>query len=312
MFKDLSNIYNELYIKAQNNEIFSNLKSLILSDMNIQFAIENIKSTINPQIVGIDKLTINIFTTLSIDEIINHIQELCKNYIPKPVIAKEIQNKQGQIQYIGIPTIWDRLIQQCILQIIEPICIAHFCNRNYSYKFQCTISNIISHVYNRLQLNKIYNVLEIDIHDLYNYINHSKLIKQLWTLGIRDKWLIYQLKNILSTPIILKKIISHPKCGLIQSGILQLLLLNVALNEFDHWIISQWEEHPIINKYTNKLNKNGISNKGHSYHAMRQTNLKEIYLIRYNDNIRIFVKKSKDIQNITIAIHNWFIKRLKY
>lgn len=306
-------IYDELYTKAQNKEQFTDLKSLILSSENIQWAFYNIKLNINPIIAGIDKLTINNLNSLSIDDIINTIYKLCNiNYIPKSVIAKNIIKKNGQSQYIGIPTIWDRLIQQCILQILEPICEAHFCKRNYSYKINCTIANIISNIYNRLQLNKIYNVLEIDINNFYQYINHSKLIKQLWTLGICDKWLLYQLRNILKTSILYNKRIIHPKQGIIQSGLLQPLLLNIALNEFDHWIESQWEENPIINKYTNKTNKNNIPNKGHSYRAMRKTNLKEMYLIRYHDNIRIFIKNKNDIFNIKCAISKWFNKRLKY
>lgn len=310
MLNNFTVSYNELYTKAQNNEKFTNLKQLILSEENIKLAVQNIKDI---KTVGIDNLFITDLLKLSIEDIVNHLNELSKiNYITKPVVIKQIVNKNGQIQYIGIPTIWDRLFQQCILQIIEPICIAHFYKRNYSYKPQCTISNVISIAYNRLQLNKIYNVLEIDIHDFYNQVNHSKLIKQLWALGIRDKWLIYQLKTILLTPIIYKKKIIHPKQGLIQSGILQSLLLNIALNEFDHWIASQWEENIIINKYSNTPNKNGVINKGTSYCAMRKTNLKEMYLVRYHDNILIFIKRVKDVKNIQLAIKKWFFKRLKY
>lgn len=313
MFNNFTTSYKELFKKACNKENFINLKQLILSNDNITLAVNTIKKSINLKTIGIDNLSIIDLLQYPIEDIINRLRQLSQvNYITKPVIAKQIINKNGQIQYIGIPTIWDRLFQQCILQIIEPICIAHFYKRNYSYKPQCTIDNVISIVYNRLQLNKIYNILEIDIHDFHNHVNHSKLIKQLWTLGIHDKWLIYQLKTILLTPIIYNKKIIHSKCGLIQSGILQSLLLNIALNEFDHWIASQWEENIIINNYTNTLNKNGVMNKGSSYAAMRRTKLKEMYLVRYNDNILIFVKQKQDILNIQLAINKWFYKRLKY
>ena len=304
MSKDFQSVYNDLYTRAKNNECFTDLKSLILDKQNIIWAIDNIKNSIN----------FNELNSLSVDDIVIKIHDLCSiKYMPHTIIVKQIILKDGKKQYIGVPTIWDKLIQQCIKQILEPICEAHFYKYNYSFKPNCITENIISVVYNRLQLNKVYNVIKLDINDFYNKINHSKLIKQLWTLGVHDKWLLYQIRNILLTPVMYNKQIAHPKQGIIQSGILHQLFLSIALNEFDHWIKSQWEENPVINNYSNRPNKNNIPNKGHAYCAMRKrTKLKEMYLVRYNDNILIFVKSSKQIDNIKIAISKWFNKRLKY
>ena len=313
MKENLSIVYENLYNRSKCNEYFTNLKSLILDKSNIICAYHNLKMTIHNNLCGIDKITIKTLEQLSIDQICDNVYKLINiKYQPKPVITKQIVLKNGHSQYIGIPSIWDYLIQQCIKQVLEPICEAKFSKRNYSLKPNCKISNIISVVYNRLQLNKIYNVLELDINTLYQNINHSKLIKQIWALGIHDKWLIYQLKCILLTPLLLNKKMVYQKCGIIQSGILAPLLLNIALNEFDHWIDNQWEENPIVYKYSTRVNKNNIMNKGHGYRAMRNTNLKELYLVRYNDQIRIFVKKKQHIERIKYAIINWFSKRLKY
>lgn len=44
-------------------------------------------------------------------------------------------------------------------------------------------------------------VLEFDIKGFFDNVNHSKLIKQMWAMGIRDKQLIYVIKQILKAPI---------------------------------------------------------------------------------------------------------------
>lgn len=297
---------NNLYIKAKNNLSFKDLKKYILNDDNILLAYRNLKlDSINKSLLEIDNL--------SIEQIRANICSILKDkYLPKPVKLNKIITKKGTEQYISIPEIWDCLIQQCIYQIIYPIYIAHADKRNYGAKQQCYVQNILSAIYNRLQLNKIYHVIELNLDNLFNQLNHNKLIQKFWSLGIRDKWLISQIKCILCNPIKNDNEIIVPRTGINQCGILRTLFLNIVLNEFDHWISSQWEENPVVYKYSVHENNHGIMNKGHGYRAMRNTNLKEMYLIRYNENIRIFIKDNNDVLKTQYAIQNWFKKRLNY
>lgn len=81
-------------------------------------------------------------------------------------------------------------------------------------------------------------------------MNHSKLIKQLWTLGIQDKQLLFVIRRILKAPIRMPDGSTvYPTKGTPQGGIISPLLANVVLNELDHWIDSQWTEHPVANRY---------------------------------------------------------------
>ena len=56
-------------------------------------------------------------------------------------------------------------------------------------------------VYNLMQLSCLHYVVEFDIKGFFDNVNHSKLIRQIWSLGIRDKQLIYLIKQILKAPI---------------------------------------------------------------------------------------------------------------
>ena len=131
-------------------------------------------------------------------------------------------------------------------------------------------------------------------------------------MGIQDKHLIYVLKQILKAPIQMPNGSTIlPTKGTPQGGIISPLLANIVLNELDHWVESQWESNPIIDKYTHCTNKSGIPIKSHGYRALRNTKLKEMYIVRYADDFRIFCRTKTDADKTLIAVTQWLQKRLR-
>lgn len=159
---------------------------------------------------------------------------------------KEIPKPNGKTRPLGIPCMWDRLIQQCIKQVLEPICEAKFSENSYGFRPNRSVENAIKATYNRLQISQLHYVIEFDIKGFFDDVNHSKLIKQIWAMGIRDKHLIFILKRILKAPIKMTDgTITYPEKGTPQGGIISPLLANIVLNELDHWVESQWQENPV-------------------------------------------------------------------
>lgn len=72
----------------------------------------------------------------------------------------------------------------------------------------------------------------------------------------------------------------YPRKGTPQGGIISPLLANIVLNELDHWVESQWQEHPLVRQYAVSINHNGSENKSAGYHAMKKTGLKEMFIVR--------------------------------
>lgn len=316
-YYDMQNIFDELYDKSKRNSEHHNLMDIILSENNILLAYRNIKTNGGSITPGTDGKTIKDIAKMEAQEVIEHVRFILRGskhgYRPKAVRRKEIPKPNGNIRPLGIPCIWDRLIQQCIKQVMEPICEAKFSDNSFGFRPNRSVEHAIARTYRMLQMSNLHYVIEFDIKGFFDNVNHSKLIRQIWALGIHDKELIYVIRRILEAPIKMpdNKLIKPDK-GTPQGGILSPLLANIVLNELDHWIESQWQYGKVTDNYSQKLQKNGTVDRGHGYRAMRDsTKLKEMWIVRYADDFCIFCRNAEDARKTKIAIEKWLKERLK-
>ena len=307
--------YDDLYAKSKNGELFPKLMDIVLSRENILLAYRNIKANSGSNTPGTDQLTIENIGCLSTEEIVDRVRRIVngkRGYCPKPVRRKDIPKPNGSTRPLGIPCIWDRLIQQCIKQVMEPICEAKFSNNSYGFRPGRSVEHAIGRAYQLMQLSHLHYVIEFDIKGFFDNVCHTKLIRQIWAMGIHNKHLIYVVKQILKAPIRMPDgSMEYPQKGTPQGGIISPLLANIVLNELDHWIESQWQEHPVVRKYAILINKNGGENKGAGYHAMKKTGLKEMFIVRYADDFRIFCRTKNAADRTKTAVTQWLMKRLR-
>lgn len=162
-----------------------------------------------------------------------------------------------------------------------------------------------------INLQNLYYVVDIDIKGFFDNIDHCKLKQQMWEMGIHDKKLLCIISEMLKAPIVMPdKSIEILTKGTPQGGVLSPLLANIVLNELDWWITSQWEEMPTKRQYKEPTNRNGSAIKSSKREALRKTSLKEMYIIRYADDFKIFCRKRSDANKIFIAVEKWLKDRL--
>ena len=311
-YYDLQEAFDKLYAKSKQGEFFTNLMELISSEENIRLAYRNIKRNAGSTTSGVDNYTIKDIEKNSAEKLVEIIQSKFRFYKPKPVRRVEIPKPNGKTRPLGIPTIIDRIVQQCILQVLEPICEAKFHERNNGFRPNRSAEHALAQCYKIIQRQNLHFVVDIDIQGFFDNVNHSKLIRQMWAMGIRDKKLICVIKQMLKAPVILPDGTKfYPTKGTPQGGILSPLLANIVLNELDWWITSQWENMPTQKKYKCSVNSNGKVSKSHIFSALRHTTLKEMYIVRYADDFKIFCRKRSEADKIFIAVKKWLKKRLK-
>lgn len=125
-YYDMQATLDKLFQDSKARKPFTNLMELIDSDDNIKLAYRNIKRNNGSTTAGMDRKTILDIEKLSEDEYLRIMHAKFRWYQPKAVKRVEIPKPDGRMRPLGIPSIWDRLVQQCILQILEPICEAQF------------------------------------------------------------------------------------------------------------------------------------------------------------------------------------------
>ena len=291
-------ILDDLYKKSSEGRYFDKLYELIINEDNIMKAYRTIKRNTGSRTKGVNGHTIKYLERLSKDKLISIVKQRLSNYKPNPIRRVFISKSNGKQRPLGISTIEDRLIQQCILQILEPICEGKFHKSSFGFRPNRNTHHAIARCQHIINHSKNHFVVDISIKGFFDNVNHGKLMKQLWTIGIRDKRLLCIISKMLKAEIVGEGI---PANGLTQGGILSPLLANIVLNEFDWWISNQWET-----KSTNYI-YNQPSSK---IKALKTTNLKPCYIVRYADDFKIFTDSRTNAKKLFMATKLWLDDRL--
>lgn len=309
-YYDFQETQDRLYADSTQGRVFKHLVEIISRPENIRMAYRNIKANPGSKTAGTDGRTIKDLSKLSDEDLVKLVQRKLDWYQPQSVRRVEIpkDNDPGKMRPLGIPTILDRLIQQCVLQVLEPICEAKFHEHSYGFRPNRSQEHALALVYKNIQVSHYYFVVDIDIKGFFDNVSHGKLLKQMWTMGIRDKKLLCIISAMLKAEV---AGIGFPEKGTPQGGIISPLLSNIVLNELDWWIASQWEEIPTRKKYATGTNYNGSENKGNKYKMLRDyTHLKEVTCVRFADDFKLFTKSYPQAVKLFYAAEGWLKGRL--
>lgn len=302
-YYSMQSLLDQLYMQSKNGNNFYKLTRLMQKEENIRLAYRNIKKNMGSHTAGADGKTIADIEKLTINEVVSRIRSMFQWYEPGKVRRVYIPKPDGRKRPLGIPSIWDRLFQQCILQILEPICEAKFHSHSYGFRPNRNAHHAFARV-NHFLNNKGHGshyCVDMDIKGFFDNVNHGKLLKQMWALGIREKKFLSIISVLLKAEIAGEGI---PTKGTPQGGILSPLLANIVLNELDWWVSDQWETVKTIRKYTTPLT---------AIRAFKRQNkrMKECRIVRYADDFKIICRDYPTALKMYYATKDFLETRLK-
>ena len=142
-YYDLQKTFDRLYKQSQAGNNFYGLMNIISSSENIMLAVRTIRSNAGSKTPGTDGCTMKDLLKMDRDKFVALIQKQFGNYKPHSVRRVEIPKPNGKMRPLGIPTIVDRVVQQCVKQVLEPICEAKFYYHSYGFRPDRSAENAI-------------------------------------------------------------------------------------------------------------------------------------------------------------------------
>lgn len=227
--------------QEQPDHQFTNLYSLMHWDYWLDCAAHKVLARPGSSTAGVDGKTRDAFK----DEYETQMTRLRlslrdKTYQPEPVRRAYIPKAKGKKRPLGIPALRDRIVQEALRAILDPIYESDFMPDSYGFrKGRCTMDAIAVIMPLTSSAMKHFYVIEGDIRSYFDTVHHRKLMSLL-RRRIKDRDLLDLIWKFLKAGVMEGRLFVRTDAGVPQGGIVSPLLANVYLHELDVWAEKRW------------------------------------------------------------------------
>jgi len=199
---------------------------------NLQKAWDRVRS--NRGAAGADRMTVKRFAEQAGERVLAMHDDLRnKTYRPQPVRRVVIPKSGGGSRPLGIPTVRDRIVQQALLQVLEPIFEEIFSNRSHGFRRGRGSATALDVVDRAIRHGYTW-VVDADIEKFFDTVDHEKLLSAV-NERVADGSVLRLIRQILTAGVVLPDVSSTEptELGTRQGGPISPLLANIYLHAFD-------------------------------------------------------------------------------